>query len=115
MANKRPVLRVYGCGGMGVEFVRNYVMNMVTSEAGKSEAFAEIKPSMIDTSKANMAGAETLIENYILRGADGAGKLRSTNYEALKDRANEILQAVLPGDYNIIVHSAGGGKLLAYC
>ena len=113
MATKRPVLRVFGCGVMGVEFVRNHVTRMVNSEVGKTEAFAEIKPSMIDTSKSNMAGAEESMEHYILRGADGSGKKRDTNYTALKDRANEILQAVLPGDYNIVVHSAGGGKLLA--
>lgn len=110
MSTKKPVLRVYGCGGMGVEFVRNHVLKMTKSEVGKSEAFAEIKPSVVDTSKANIQGMEDQLEHYILRGADGSGKRRDTNYLALKDRANEILQAVLPGDYNVVVHSAGGGS-----
>lgn len=110
MATKRPVLRVYGCGGMGVEFIRNHVMRMVESDIGKTEAFAEIKPSMIDTSKSNIAGLENEVEHYILRGSDGSGKHRATNHQSLKDRANEILQAVLPGDYNIVVHSGGGGS-----
>lgn len=107
---KRPVMRVYGCGGMGVDFVRNYVMNMISSESSKTSAFAEIKPSMVDTSKANMAGQEQGLEHYVLAGADGSGKKRNTNYQALKNRANEILQAILPGDYNIVIHSASGGS-----
>lgn len=110
MAEKRPVLRVYGCGGMGVEFIRNRVLRMINSESATSTALAEIKPAMVDTSKANMAGAQESIEHYILRGADGSGKKRSTNYAALKDRANEILQAIPAGDYNVIIHSAGGGS-----
>lgn len=107
---KRPVMRVYGCGGMGVDFVRNYVLNMVKADASKSESFAEIKPAMVDTSKANMAGQEQGLEHYVLAGADGSGKKRNTNYQALKNRANEILQAILPGDYNVIIHSAAGGS-----
>lgn len=110
---KRPVLRVYGCGGMGVEFVRNHARRIAESESAKSKAFAEMKLALVDTSKANMIGLENEIENYVLRGADGSGKQRTTNYNALKDRANEILQAVQPGDYNIVVHSASGGKLFA--
>ena len=72
MTNK---VRLYGCGGAGVNIVSNYATR------GKEPGCAELIPSLIDTSASNLRSREVPEESvYQVEGLDGSGKIRSENH-----------------------------------
>lgn len=96
-------ITVIGCGGMGINIASKFI--------GKSEAgFAEFDVYLLDTSKSNMPKGVDESKVYLFEGMDGSGKLRSSNYSTINERAKEVLQKVKPGTINLIVTSASGGS-----
>lgn len=96
-------ITVIGCGGMGI--------NVASKFMGKSESgFAEFDVYLLDTSKSNMPKNVDESKVYLFEGMDGSGKLRSSNYSTINERAKEVLQKVKPGVINLIVTSASGGS-----
>jgi hypothetical protein len=96
-------ITVIGCGGMGINVASKFV--------GKSESgFAEFDVYLLDTSKSNMPKNVDDSKVYLFEGMDGSGKLRSSNYSTINERAKEVLQKVKPGAINLVVTSANNGN-----
>lgn len=98
-------MNIYAAGGAATNIVKKFVKY----NKKKSEGFAEIVTYFLDTSKSNMDENIPEDQCYFLDGLDGSGKLRSSNYEALKECSKEILHKFKPADVNVIVNSASGG------
>jgi hypothetical protein len=97
-------MRVFGCGGAGVNLASNYVGN------GKEDISAEILPVFIDTSRSNIDKKIPDELCYILQDLDGSGKVRAENYEKIKDVVKDILHKHKPAAFNVVVFSASGGS-----
>ena len=107
-------LRLYGCGGAGINLCIPFLEHKGKQEAG----FAEIDVCFIDTSDANLrkVGDAGKAFTYRVPGAsstdmvDGSGMKRTKNFPLIKPRAKEMLQAFKPGDINVVVSSISGGS-----
>lgn len=98
-------LRIYGCGGAGVNLVSHYFGK--ESSAGT----AELAPALVDTSKSNLMGRKIDEDaTYLVDGLDGSGKIRSENYDEINKTIKQILVQIQPGDFNLVVFSASGGS-----
>ena len=98
-------LRVYGCGGAGINLVSHYFGR----ESGAGTA--QLAPALIDTSRSNLKGHH--IDNdstYLVEGLDGSGKIRSENYDEINKTIKQILVQIPAGDFNLVVFSASGGS-----
>lgn len=96
-------IRVYGCGGAGVNIASRYIG--VEPEVG----CAQILPALVDTSQSNIRDRKT-DDVYLVKNLDGSGKYRAENYEAIQKSVKQILVDIVPGEFNIVVFSAGGGS-----
>lgn len=102
MSNK---VRLYGCGGAGVNVVSYYA----TRES--QNGCAELVPSLIDTSASNLRRHELSDDDvYQVEGLDGSGKVRSENHSEINKVIKEILVKMSPTDFNIVVFSTSGGS-----
>lgn len=97
-------LRLYGCGGTGVNLALNYV------NATKEPSAAEVLPVFIDTSSSNLDKRIQDDQKYLLPDLDGSGKVRSENYEKIRDVIKQIVHTHKPTGFNVVVFSAGGGS-----
>ena len=103
---KRGVVRLYACGGLGLNIGAKF-----ESRRGKVEAgFAGVEVSYIDTSRSNLSNDIPNDHVYLLPDVDGSGKIRRENADAITQRVREILHSHKPLDMNIVVFSAGGGS-----
>jgi hypothetical protein len=99
-------LRVYACGGAGVNIVHPMQKDLETKEG-----FSELSVLYVDTSMSNMHKKgidKDLI--YVFDGVDGSGKKRDSNYGVVTASVKEILLQHKPGDINVVVHSTSGGS-----
>lgn len=101
---QKGVMKLYSCGGCGVNIGANYV------NAAKESIAAEIQPVFIDTSKSNFDPRIPDDARYVLPDLDGSGKVRAENYEKIKDVIKEIVHKYKPTDFNVVVFSASGGS-----
>ncbi len=101
-------LRIYACGGFGV----NIASGFGQYEGKSNKGYADMDICYIDTSRSNMIGKKTINEDklYILEGIDGSGKKRDQNYGALSESVKDILHQYKPSTVNIVLHSASGGS-----
>jgi cell division GTPase FtsZ len=98
-------LRIYGCGGAGVNLVSHYFGK--ESESG----CAQIAPALIDTSKSNLMGRRIdESATYLVEGLDGSGKIRSENYQEINKTIRQVLVQIPPADFNLVVFSTSGGS-----
>jgi hypothetical protein len=105
--NQKNKVRIYGCGGVGLNIV-SMVPSMHKSALG---GFAESILSYVDTSKSNMIRKDLNPEEvYIFADMDGSGKIRRENHRAILANTKVVLQQFQPTTFNIVVHSAGGGS-----
>lgn len=103
----RGKLTIYGCGGAGVNATLNF-------DSGKVEpGQAEIKCGYVDTSRSNLRAGISEDQVYILPNVDGSGKVRAENHVEIANTIKQILVQIEPGDFNVCVFSASGGKLVA--
>jgi hypothetical protein len=113
-AQPRGRVQLFACGGTG--------MNIASSLDGKAPqddlAYAKLDITYVDTSRSNLIGRNLDPKRVYLVGddidasddKDGAGKVRKTHLEDIKDCAADILQKHQPGDLTIVVGSASGGS-----
>lgn len=97
-------VKMFGCGGLGVNFAANYL----NSKGG--EGFAAIDASFIDTSRSNLTPEIPEEKIYILENTDGSGKVRRENHAQISSSIKHILQSQQPAEFNIVVFSASGGS-----
>jgi hypothetical protein len=67
--------------------------------------------SYIDTSESNLHHNSIDSKDlYLIEGANGSGKNRAENYQAIKDQIKRIVLNHKPQDFNIIINSLSGGS-----
>ena len=99
-------IRLYGCGGFGINIVKTFEPAAGTIELGH----ATPHPAYIDTSRSNLDPALNPEHVFVLEDVDGSGKVRRENHEVLGKNVKNILQQHKPQDFNVVVFSASGGS-----
>lgn len=98
-------MRIYGCGGAGVNLVAPY------GGVGIESGCAEILPALVDTSASNLRSHDAeQLDVYLVQGLDGSGKIRAENYNEIKKSVKQVLVDIRPADFNVVVFSASGGS-----
>ena len=100
----RNKVTVYGCGGAGSDVI-NRSIEKPTAVTGQ----ADLKLVTVDTSKSNTSNLREVVSNYVIPGSDGTGKTRIVGKELFEPYIEDFLKEHSPGDYNIVIFSAGGG------
>lgn len=99
-------MRIYGCGGFGV----NVVGAWNDADAHVGVGTAEVHLAYIDTSRSNLPDKVTPQQFFLLEGVDGSGKVRAENHVEISRNIKSIIQQFAPGDMNLVVFSASGGS-----
>lgn len=97
-------VRLYGCGGLGTNVVKDYIGRKTTP------GFATPLVSFVDTSRSNLSGIEDESSIFVLENTDGSGKVRKENHAQISAAVKQILLKQTPEDFNIVVFSASGGS-----
>ena len=106
IAPRPGTLRIYGCGGAGVNLASHF-----ENAAGRPAAgMAVTYPAYIDTSRANLKGVSNEDYLYLVEDTDGAGADRRLIHEKVAPRVKEMLAKFEPMDLNVVCFSAGGGS-----
>lgn len=103
---RRGVMRIYGCGGAGINIASFY------DKPGEStQPFtSNFDVAMIDTSRSNLN--DTIPDEHIaiLPNMDGSGKIRAENAAAISDNIRQLIAKYPPRDMSVVVFSASGGS-----
>lgn len=104
-------LTVYGCGGTGSNIVREF-FNLNTKD---NSIFSDIIPVVLDASDSDFTTDIPDEYMYIVKDEsgkqlEGAGKIRATNYDHIKQSVKDMLVKYPPTNFNIVVHSNSGGS-----
>lgn len=103
----KNVVNIYGVGGSGV----NCVSALEPARGKEVTGFAKYNLCYIDTSKSNMIRKKLNTEDiFLFEDMDGSGKIRKENHKAIAANTKAVLQKFKPTEFNIVVHSGGGGK-----
>lgn len=101
----------YFCGGAAIN-IGKILKNEFQNER-------EFNATFIDTSDSNQRENDLGDKFYKVnrpiddnsgKRVDGSGKIRKTNYQAIRSELQAILHAHKPADFNIVIHSSGGGS-----
>lgn len=103
-AAEKGTLRLYGCGGLGINIASHYANKRVGPN------YAENLLGFIDTSRSNLPDEYNEDDVFILKNTDGSGKIRRENHKEIAEVIRQILQQIEPGDFNIVAFSASGGS-----
>ncbi len=102
-------LRVYACGGTGINIAKKISDYPI-------DGFAVVNRCFIDTSRTNMDEHTPADLAFVVpRSSDashrseGSGKNRSTNEQAIYDSIPAIMSKFPPQDVNVVVFSGSGG------
>lgn len=102
-------VRIFACGGTAINIVS--VFGSMGSDAATNKRYAEAEVCYIDTSESNVKVSSVPADQlYLVKGCDGSGKDRAKNAARIKEILPEFLHQFKPEDFNIIVHSSGGGS-----
>ena len=99
-------LRLYGCGGFGVNIASSFDKAAAQHELG----YAETHPVYIDTSRSNLRQDIVPEHVFLLEEVDGSGKVRRENHQEISRTVKSIVQQYEPKDLNVVVFSASGGS-----
>lgn len=97
-------LRLYGCGGAGINIASKF------ADAREYPASAKILASFLDTSRSNIKAVVSEDQVYILEDLDGSGKIRAENHQKISVAVKDMLVKHRPEAFNIVVFSASGGS-----
>lgn len=105
-------VRIYSSGGCGINIGKQLIESMKSAESG---LHAKLDIALIDTSTSNLGSGDYSKTFYHIQGdaehpTDGSGMDRKTNYPATVKSVPHIIQKFPPGDFNIFIQSASGGK-----
>jgi hypothetical protein len=107
MSQPKGKVRVFACGGCG----SNIGARLEPHRGILETAFAELDIVYIDTSDSNSKHIGVSPEFlYQFEGIDGSGGDRSENHEVIAKHIRPILHKFEPADFNIVIHSGGGGS-----
>lgn len=107
--NNNGVLRIYACGGAGVNIGQQYY------NAPRQVGMADVSVCFLDTSRSNLSGNIAAEDLFILpdldsNSKDGSGKVRSENYAPIAAHIKQIAPKFKPADINIVLSSTTGGS-----
>lgn len=110
--SKSNKVRIYGCGGAGI----NRAMAIVGIEHGID--CAEFNAVALDTSSSNFDRNNLTLPTYQLKTgvtadgseAEGSGGVRKSNYPAIAASIKEMLGSHPPSVFNVVIFSASGGS-----
>lgn len=108
MSNSKGRMRVYCCGGAGVN------QGKVLLTQPDAEGFASLDVAMVDTSRSNMLSGVPDEVVYILPNVDGSGKKRSENHQEIANTVKDVLVKQKPTDFNVVIFSTAGGSGSVY-
>ena len=97
-------LRVYACGGAATNICKSQI------GSATSDGFADLNGVFVDTAESNLTKEINREMVFLIDGIDGSGKVRAENHQAINDSIKQLLLQHVPGHFNIIVFSAGGGS-----
>lgn len=105
----RGKIRLFGCGGTGINIVSTFEKTVGNVEPG----YAIAEPVFIDCSRSNIhhdiADERILIMDVREGNKEGSGKKRDENSTMFSRNTRSILQKFEPSDFNVVVFSASGG------
>lgn len=102
--NTNGKLRIYGCGGLGINIASRY------DDVSVEPNFADVAPAYIDTSRANLQEHFNEEDVFVLKNVDGSGKVRRENHSEIANVIKQILLQIEPGSFNVVVFSCSGGS-----
>lgn len=105
--NPMGKVNVFGCGGTGCKIAAKF--QAANGKANKSES-AEISTFYLDTSRSDLPKGVDTHNCLILSDADGSGKIRGHNVDAIRGKIRQAPEVFGTGDLNIIVGSLVGGS-----
>lgn len=108
MSNSKGRMRVYCCGGAGVN------QGKVLMAQPDVEGFATLDVALVDTSRSNMLSGVPDDCVYILPNVDGSGKKRSENHLEIANTVKDVLVKQKPTDFNVVIFSTAGGSGSVY-
>lgn len=103
----KPSVRLYGCGGCGI----NQVTPFTRKQMGKG--YSELEVGLIDTSSSNYTAEhkENGIDFFLATSdGEGSGKVRRDNAAVISDNVKQALLKQQPADFNVVLFSASGGS-----
>lgn len=104
---QKGIVTLYACGGTAGNLLKR-LENFCTD---KNPAMAQLKMGYIDTSDSNAKGLNLPADQmYLIPGLDGSGQVRKKNIAEIEKHMPAILQKIKPTDFNIFLHSGGGGS-----
>ena len=90
-------IRIYACGGAGINIASPF----------KNERFDVV---YVDSSDSNLKKVGEGAKTFLIKGMDGAGKLRRSTYVGFKDKVEACLIENPPSTHlNIVLSSISGG------
>ena len=108
MSQPKGKLKLYGCGGAGINLAHYF------QGISEDPNCAVVDTSYIDTSMSNLRGEkkQNIDEEqiYILKNVDGSGKLRREHHIDIANVVKQVLVQHEPSDFNVVMFSAAGGS-----
>lgn len=107
MSNETPrgKVRIYGCGGTGINLTSHYEAGSET----EMEGLGIISTCYLDTSTANLSPNIPTEKVFLVEEKEGSGKIRTENRVEISRAVTPALQKFVPLDLNIVVFSGSGG------
>lgn len=105
MQKKKKEIRIYGCGGAGINIASQYISSE-PALAGE----ANLLVGLLDTSDANVLDGTAASDTYFIKGLEGSGGVRRENVDVIKSEVKQMLIDIPPADFNIVISSATGGS-----
>ncbi len=106
MLSTLGTLRMYCCGGFGINIGNTFMPAAGNIEPG----FAQVFPAFIDTSRSNLRSNVNPEDVFLLEDVDGSGKVRKENHQQISRTVKSIVQKHEPKDFNVVIFSASGGS-----
>ncbi len=102
-------MRIYGCGGLGLNLASQF--DALRGNTVDSVTLDTVDICYIDTSESNIRHNKIDTNDlYLIEGANGSGKNRAENYQAIKEQIKRIVLNHKPQEFNIIINSLSGGS-----
>lgn len=105
-ASKSGSLRIYACGGFGINISQHFDSAVTKPEPG----IAQIHIAYADTSRSNIKPSVPEERIFLIEGVDGSGKIRRENHQVIGRSVRNVLNTHRPQDMNLVVFSAAGGS-----
>lgn len=103
-------INLFACGGFGTNIMLHMLQRPVFEQLGD-----HVNLFALDTSSSNLKRFEgdkrnDLIQKILVKNADGSGKHRAENYEAITGLVTDLVNEGTGDGLNILIFSASGGS-----